>query len=90
MSPINALNRDIIAAVEREFAAAGIDLPVYFGNRNWHPMVEDTVAHDARRRRNRRRWCSPTSAWGGYSGCRQYHEDIARARVGRRAGGAAS
>lgn len=79
VSPINALNRDIIAAVEAELAGAGIDLPVYFGNRNWDPMVEDTVArmaadgvHSA--------LVFPTSAWGGYSGCLQYHEDIARAR----------
>ena len=43
VSPINALNRDLIERVEGELAAAGVDLPVYFGNRNWHPMVEDTV-----------------------------------------------
>ncbi|NKS84957.1 hypothetical protein GS571_05255 [Rhodococcus hoagii] len=42
--PINALNRDIIARLEAELREGGIDLPVYFGNRNWHPMVEDTVA----------------------------------------------
>ncbi|WP_174375406.1 ferrochelatase [Nocardia higoensis] len=80
VSPINALNRDIIAAVERELAAAGIDLPVYFGNRNWHPMVEDTVAGMAEDG-VRSALVFPTSAWGGYSGCLQYHEDIARARA---------
>ncbi|HLS75694.1 MAG TPA: ferrochelatase [Nocardia sp.] len=86
VSPINALNRDIIAAVERELAAAGMDLPVYFGNRNWHPMVEDTVAKLAEDG-VRSALVFPTSAWGGYSGCLQYHEDIARARaaVGERA-----
>ena len=79
VSPINGLNRAIIADLERALAAAGIELPVYFGNRNWHPLVEDTLAT----------MCADgvtdalvfaTSAWGGYSGCRQYHEDIARAR----------
>lgn len=80
VSPINALNRELITAIETEFATRGIDLPVYFGNRNWHPMVEDTVAAmradgiaDA--------LVFPTSAWGGYSGCRQYDEDIERARA---------
>ncbi|WP_067854901.1 ferrochelatase [Nocardia shimofusensis] len=80
VSPINALNRDIIAAVERELAAAGIALPVYFGNRNWHPMAEDTVARMAEDD-VRSALVFPTSAWGGYSGCLQYHEDISRARA---------
>ncbi len=75
VSPINALNRELIRQLE-----AVLDLPVYFGNRNWHPLVEDTVrtmADDG----VRRALVFPTSAWGGYSGCRQYHEDIARARA---------
>lgn len=79
VSPINALNLDIIAAVESRLRAADIDLPVYFGNRNWHPMVEDTVAR-MQADGVERALVFPTSAWGGYSGCRQYHEDIARAR----------
>ncbi|WP_051162527.1 ferrochelatase [Nocardia brevicatena] len=80
VSPINALNRDIIAAVERELDVVGLDLPVYFGNRNWHPLVEDTVARMAADG-VRSALVFPTSAWGGYSGCRQYHEDITRARA---------
>ncbi|WP_280250208.1 ferrochelatase [Nocardia abscessus] len=80
VSPINALNRDIIAAVESELAAAGLELPVYFGNRNWHPMVEDTIARMAADGVGSA-LVFPTSAWGGYSGCLQYHEDIARARA---------
>lgn len=79
VSPINALNRDIIAEIEKELAAADIDLPIYFGNRNWHPMAEDTVAK-MKSDGVERALVFPTSAWGGYSGCRQYHEDIARAR----------
>ncbi|MGV9673645.1 ferrochelatase [Nocardia sp. NPDC003482] len=80
VSPINALNRAIIAAVEAEFARRGIELPVYFGNRNWHPMVEDTVGEMAAAGVGAA-LVFPTSAWGGYSGCRQYDEDISRARA---------
>ena len=86
VSPINGLNRAVIEAVEAELIEAGLELPVYFGNRNWHPMVEDTVARMAGDG-VRRALVFATSAWGGYSGCKQYHEDIARAResVGERA-----
>lgn len=80
VSPINRLNRELIVAIERELVATGIDLPIYFGNRNWHPSIEDTVARMAGDR-VQRALVFATSAWGGYSGCRQYHEDIARGRV---------
>jgi ferrochelatase len=79
VSPINQCNRTLIIAIERALASAELDLPVYFGNRNWHPTVEDTVAAMAADG-VRRAVVFATSAWGGYSGCRQYHEDIARAR----------
>ncbi|MEU1981514.1 ferrochelatase [Nocardia sp. NPDC019395] len=80
VSPINACNREIIAAIERELVRAGLDLPVYFGNRNWHPLAEDTLARMTADG-VRSALVFPTSAWGGYSGCRQYDEDIARARA---------
>ncbi|GAA4433693.1 ferrochelatase [Actinokineospora soli] len=80
VSPINALNRAAIASVGGALAAAGIDLPIYFGNRNWHPLVEDTVARMAADG-VRSALVFPTSAYGGYSACRQYDEDIARARA---------
>ncbi|WP_132123461.1 ferrochelatase [Actinocrispum wychmicini] len=80
VSPINELNRDAIAAVEGELAARDMKLPVYFGNRNWHPMVEDTVARMAADG-VKRALVFPTSAYGGYSACRQYDEDIIRARA---------
>src|SRR5215831_7885034 len=80
VSPINRCNRDLIKEIERALATARLDLPVYFGNRNWDPMVEDTVAAMAADG-VRRALVFVTSAWGGYSGCRQYLEDIARARV---------
>ncbi|AWH95501.1 ferrochelatase [Dietzia psychralcaliphila] len=78
-SPINDLNREIIANVEAELARRGRALPVYFGNRNWTPMIEETVRQmTADGVRNVAVFA--TSAWGGYSGCAQYQEDIARAR----------
>lgn len=75
VSPLNARNRELVAAVQER-----LDLPVYFGNRNWHPLVEDTVAQMARDG-VRHAAVLATSAYGGYSACRQYHEDIARARA---------
>lgn len=80
VSPINGINRDLIAVIETELAGRELDLPVYFGNRNWDPFIEDTV----RRMRSdgvRRAAVFTTSAWGGYSGCTQYQEDIARGRA---------
>ena len=79
VSPINAQNRALIAALESELAAHGPRLPVYFGNRNWHPFVTDTI----RRMRDdgvRRALAFVTSAFSSWSGCRQYREDLARAR----------
>ena len=75
VSPINAQNRALIAALEAELVAHGIDLPVYFGNRNWHPLVTDTV----RRMRDdgvRSALVFATSAFSSYSGCRQYRENV--------------
>lgn len=82
VSPINAINRQLAEEMRAEFG----DLPIYFGNRNWKPYVEDTVAAMADDG-VRRAAVFATSAWGGYSGCAQYAEDLARARraVGDRA-----
>jgi ferrochelatase len=79
VSPINRLNREAIASVRAELASAAIDLPVYFGNRNWHPMAEDTIAAMVKDG-VKRALVFPTSAYGGYSACRQYDEDIQRIR----------
>ena len=76
VSPINGINRALIAQLQAEMP----DLPVYFGNRNWEPYVEDTVAL-MRDNGVRRAAVFTTSAWGGYSSCRQYVEDIARGRT---------
>ena len=80
-SPINDLNRDVIKAVREDLDAAGVDLPIYWGNRNWDPylkdtmrqMVDDGVRHAA---------YLVTSAYSSYSGCRQYREDLAGAVEG--------
>jgi ferrochelatase len=79
VSPINGINRALIAQLEVELRDRGLDLPVYFGNRNWGPYVEETVKamHD---NGIRRAAVFTTSAWSGYSSCTQYVEDIARAR----------
>jgi ferrochelatase len=80
VSPINEQNEALIAAVKKQLAAAGIDLPVYWGNRNWHPYVEDAWAQMADDGIEHV-YVFATSAYASFSGCRQYHEDIARARV---------
>ena len=80
VSPINGINRALIAQLEAELADRGIELPVYFGNRNWEPYIEDTVMA-MRDNGIRRAAVFTTSAWGGYSSCTQYNEDIARGRA---------
>lgn len=77
-SPINDQNRSLIQALERELNGAGVDLPVYFGNRNWQPYVNDTVA-TMRNDGIERALVFVTSAFGSYSGCRQYRENLAEA-----------
>ena len=81
VSPINQQNRDLLAAIRTDFAAHGLDLPVYWGNRNWDPMLADTVA-TMKADGVRQALAFVTSAYGGYSSCRQYLEDLARATVG--------
>ena len=80
VSPINGINRALIDEIRAELVERGEHLPVYFGNRNWYPLVEDTVAAMASDGVARAAVFT-TSAWGGYSGCAQYQEDIARARA---------
>ncbi|AZA13598.1 ferrochelatase [Corynebacterium choanae] len=86
-SPLNDLNREMIANIEAELQRRNIALPVYFGNRNWHPLATDTATVMAEQG-VRRALVFATSAWAGYSGCRQYHEDIARMREHLAAAGA--
>ncbi len=86
VSPINAQNRALIAALRVELDAVGIDLPIYFGNRNWDPFLADALremADDG----VERTIAFFTSAYSSYSGCRQYREDLYNAQqvVGPRA-----
>ncbi|MFD5749636.1 ferrochelatase [Streptomyces sp. NPDC127033] len=78
VSPINEQNRVLLDALRKDFAGHGLDLPVYWGNRNWAPYLTDTLremAADGRRRIA----VLATSAYASYSGCRQYREDLAAA-----------
>jgi ferrochelatase len=77
-SPINDLNREFVAALQEELRSNGIDLPVYWGNRNWHPFLAETL--EAMRDDGiSRAACFVTSAYASYSGCRQYRENLADA-----------
>ena len=78
-SPINQQMRELIAALETELQHNGPKLPVYWGNRNWHPLLPETL-RKMRQDGIRRAVAFVTSAYSSYSGCRQYREDIARAR----------
>jgi protoporphyrin/coproporphyrin ferrochelatase len=83
VSPINEQNRQLLASIRAEFDKEGIELPVYWGNRNWHPMLDDTLAQ-MRDDGRKRALAFFTSMFSCYSGCRQYRENIeaAQAKVG--------
>jgi protoporphyrin/coproporphyrin ferrochelatase len=80
VSPINQQCRDLLAAVEKDFAASGISLPVYWGNRNWEPYLSATLAQMAADGVGRA-LAFVTSAYSSYSSCRQYLDNIERARA---------
>lgn len=80
VSPINEQCRALVAALREEFAGHRLRLPIYWGNRNWHPMLADTVAR-MRDDGVRRALAFATSPFGSYSSCRQYLDDIAAARA---------
>jgi ferrochelatase len=80
-SPINDLNRELLDALRKDFADHGLDLPIYWGNRNWDPYLRETaeqMAADGVRRAA----CFVTSAYSSYSGCRQYRENLYDATTG--------
>jgi ferrochelatase len=79
-SPINGQNRALIAALEIELARRGVSLPVYWGNRNWHPLLAATLG-EMQANGVRRALVLATSAYGSYSACRQYLDDLVRARA---------
>jgi ferrochelatase len=80
VSPLNAHTRALVAALRAELAAHDHPLPVYWGNRNWHPLLPDTVAR-MKGDGVRRALAFVTSPYASYSGCRQYLEDLDRARA---------
>ena len=79
LSPINEQNRALLEALRAEFAAHDIDLPLYWGNRNWRPYAADAV-RTMRDDGVRSALVLATSATASYSSCRQYREDMAQAR----------
>jgi ferrochelatase len=86
VSPINAQTRALIQALREQLSQDQLDLPIYWGNRNWHPLLPETVRQMAADG-VRRALAYVTSAYSSYSGCRQYLEEIeaARGAVGREA-----
>ena len=79
VSPINGQNRALLAALIAELNANGPHMPVYWGNRNWHPMLDEAVCQMAEDGVERA-LAFVASPFGSYSGCRQYLEDIELAR----------
>lgn len=80
VSPINEQNRKLMASLQQELEAYGPRLPIYFGNRNWHPLLADTL-RQMRDDGVTNALAFVTSAYSSYSSCRQYREDIERARA---------
>jgi ferrochelatase len=80
VSPINQQNRQLIAALKKELADNGPGLPVYFGNRNWHPLLADTL-RQMRDDGIQNALAFVTSAYSSYSSCRQYLQNISEART---------
>jgi len=78
-SPINDQNLALIEAIKADLAANGIDLPVYWGNRNWHPMFADTL-EQMKKDGIKKSLAFFTSIFSCYSGCRQYRENIIEAQ----------
>ena len=78
-SPLNEQNLELIDALREELAENGPNIPVYFGNRNWHPMIEDTM-RQMKADGVKRALAFFTSTFSSYSGCRQYREDLMRAQ----------
>lgn len=85
VSPINDQCRQLLAALDAELRGAGRELPLYWGNRNWHPFVTDTVRQMAQDG-VRRALAFVPSAYSSYASCRQYLDDLEQARAAVGAG----
>ncbi|MFJ9120034.1 ferrochelatase [Streptomyces sp. NPDC102394] len=86
VSPINDQNRALLDALRKDFADHGLDLPIYWGNRNWAPYLTDTL-REMTADGHRRILVLATSAYASYSGCRQYRENLADALAALQAEG---
>ena len=80
-SPINDQNRELVDAIRKDFAENGVDIPVYWGNRNWDPYLRDALRQMADDGVRRAAYFL-TSAYSSYSGCRQYRENLFDANAG--------
>ena len=78
-SPINDLTQELLRALDEELASTGHEIATFWGNRNWHRFVADTI-NNLKSLGHTSTVCLVTSAFSSYSGCRQYHEDLDRAR----------
>jgi len=78
ISPINDQNRALRTALQADMSEAGLDLPIYWGNRNWGPYLVDAL-REMRADGITNAICFITSAYSSYSGCRQYRENLADA-----------
>jgi protoporphyrin/coproporphyrin ferrochelatase len=79
-SPLNSQVREFIIALRAELDRAGVNLPIYWGNRNWHPLLSDTL-REMTRDGVKQALAFFTSAYSSYSGCRQYRENIEQSRA---------
>ncbi len=79
-SPINDQCRELISALRNELTPHGLELPIYWGNRNWHPYLSDAL-RQMRTDGRRHAIAFVTSAYSSYSSCRQYRENIAAAQA---------
>lgn len=79
-SPLNRQNKEIIAALEKSLAEINLNLPIYWGNRNWHPFLTEAIA-EMKSDGVKRALAFVTSAYSSYSGCRQYRENIEAAKI---------
>ena len=80
ISPINQQNRDLLEAIREEFKQHNIDLPVYWGNRNWHPMIVDTM-RQMKDDGIQKALAFFTNGYSCYSGCRQYRENMPKPKL---------
>lgn len=79
-SPLNEQNKAIIGALEKSLVEINLNLPIYWGNRNWHPFLSEAIA-EMKRDGVKRALAFVTSAYSSYSGCRQYRENIEAAKI---------